>query len=101
MAKHKNQPTDEPKPEDVVTEEVADQPTDEAKPGGLILNAKESVDPLGMGARTQVPVFLKKMWGRNIPGIAVGSCIGYAVLPDGVDLNLFIDAIRNGVAGEA
>lgn len=32
MSKNKNQPTDEAKPEDVVTEEVTDKPTDEPKP---------------------------------------------------------------------
>ena len=56
--------------------------------------------PEAAAMRTARPVFLKKTWGRNVPGIEVGSCIGIVMLPEGVDLNLLVDSIRHELAGE-
>lgn len=55
---------------------------------------------LGDQAKNYVPVYLKRKWGRAELPFEVGDCIGYAVLPDGVDLNLFVDAVRNDFAGD-
>jgi hypothetical protein len=71
-----------------------------AAPRALETGPGGAEDPLGLCTRTQVPIYLKKPWGRNV-GVEVGDCIGYVVTRDGVDLNLLIDAVRNQVAGEA
>jgi len=54
----------------------------------------------GEVADRAISIYLKKPWGRDIPGVEIGSCIGVVTLAEGVDLNLLVDAIRNGVAGE-
>lgn len=58
----------------------------------------EASEALGFGERTEVPVYLKRMWGRTELPYQVGDCIGVVTLPQGVDLNLLVDAVRNDFA---
>lgn len=57
-------------------------------------------EAMGFGERTEVPVYLKRAWGRTELPYQVGDCIGRVTLPEGVDLNLFVDAVRNDFAGD-
>lgn len=53
------------------------------------------------GPLTRIPIYLKVKLPRKDMKFEPGDCLGYVDLPDGVDLNLLIDCIRAGHAGEA
>lgn len=82
------------------SERVATQPKVAAK--------KETVPALDLGAGVQTctPIYMKRIWGRDVPGVTDDAmrkgpvCIGYVTLREGVDLNLLVDAVSGGFAGE-
>lgn len=80
---------------DALMEALADSPREQAlTPVAGVVDVS-----LGAGPILQVPVYLKKPWARQVD-VAVGGCIGYAVLRAGVDLNLFVDSVRSGLASD-
>lgn len=79
------------------TKETLPTPGVEPEP---VADAAPAAAPVAPVEPVEVPVYLKRMWGRTELPYQVDDCIGTVTLPEGVDLNLFVDAVRNDFASD-
>lgn len=86
MAKHKNQPTDEPKPEDVVILEG---------------EFSEVAGLLPLGERTELAVEVRRTLPRvDLAHFVPGDVVAVITMAPGWNLNALVDHIREGYCGE-